>query len=189
MSSVSLSVYPWVAMHWLSRSLFLAGGALALSIACDGGTTAKGQRDQAAIDKVATDKAEEKKAAAAKVAEDAKRAEQEKQAEQARRDTAYEAAKGAIEPLAKLPKKHPKGFANACIEMLAAYDPFMKQSLEGDAVAQWDAGTKTRERVMRRACHVRPVDAVVCETAVLKKAPPDTEFEHIVRLCTEKFAG
>ncbi len=135
--------------------------------------------DQAAADKEAADKAAAE-AAAAK-AEDARKL------EEAEAERAYEEVKGALEPLAKLPKKHPKGFASACAAMLEQYDTFMQKGLEGDAQTSWAEGKEARERRMRRECHNRPVEVVVCETQVLKKAPDGTEFGHIMRVCTEKF--
>ena len=72
--------------------------------------------------------------------------------------------------------------------MLEQYDLFMQKTLEGDALAKWTGGeNENRIRVMRRACHKRAVEVVVCETQVLKKAPPDVEVDHIMRVCHEKF--
>ena len=150
-------------------------------------TTSTNKSDADALKKQASDKAAADKKAKEDRAKEAQAAAAAQDAEDARRDGLYEAAKGALEPFAVLPKKHPKGFANACIEMLAAYDVFMKKSMTPRALAGWDAAKEKREGVMRRACHLRPADAVVCETAVLKQAPDKTALEHIIRLCGEKF--
>lgn len=154
--------------------------------ACDGGAADK-RRAEADAKKAADEAAEKEAAEAATLAAAKRKAEQ--AAEDKRAEEAYQAAKPSLEPLAKLPKKRPKGFANACIEMLAEYDPFVKASLEGDALAKWEGDRDNRVRVMRRACHQRPVDVVVCETAVLKKAPAGSDFGHIKRVCYEKFSG
>ncbi len=152
-------------------------------IGCDGGATKPEDSNAAARNKAAEDEAAAKADAAAK-AKKALEAEKERGVAD---QLAFDAAKGKLEPLAKLPKKHPKGFASACVEMLAQYDTFMKNGLADDALAQWTQGQKRREMVMRRACHQRPVEVVVCESAVLKKAPVGAEFEHIMRVCSEKF--
>ena len=156
-----------------------------LCLACDGAPPPVDAAKQAEAAK-----AEEQAAADAKAAQAAKKAEDARKVEQQAQQEAYAAAKATLEPLAELPKKRPKGFAKACTEMLSEYDARMTKTLEGDALAAWTAGGRDNEfRVMRRACHLREVDAVVCETAVLKAAPPDADFAHIIRLCTEKFAG
>jgi len=172
-------------MSFLTSSSLRVGACLMLFLG--GCTSSTNKSDAVALKKQASDKAAADKKAKEDKAEHAAMAAAAQEAEQAQRDSLYEAAKEGLEPLAQLPKKHPKGFANACIEMLAAYDTFMKKSLTPRALAGWDAAKDNRERVMRRACHLRPVDAVVCETAVLKKAPEKTVLEHIIRLCGEKF--
>ena len=154
-----------------------------VSIGCDGGE-AKPDDSKATAEKEAAEKEAAAKVDAAAKAEKAQAVEKEREAAE---QLAYDAAKGSLEPLAKLPKKHPKGFATACVEMLAEYDTFMKNGLAGDALTQWTDGQKRREMVMRRACHKRPVQVVVCESAVLKKAPDGADFEHIKRVCSEKF--
>lgn len=157
-----------------------------VSIGCDGGEAKPGDSKAAAVKEAAEKEAAAKAAATAK-AEKAEKAQAAEKEREAAEQLAYDAAKGSLEPLAKLPKKHPKGFATACVEMLAAYDTFMKNGLAGDELAQWTQGQKRREMVMRRACHQRPVRVVVCENAVLKKAPRGADFEHIMRVCSEKF--
>lgn len=162
------------------RIVILAGLVL---LGCDGGAAKPDDSKAAAETKAAEDEAAAKAESAAKAKKALAAEEERKVAEQ----VAYDAAKAGLEPLAKLPKKHPKGFASACIEMLAQYDTFMKNGLSGDELATWTQGQKRREMVMRRACHNRPVEVVVCETAVLKKAPDGTEFSHIMRVCSETF--
>ena len=154
--------------------------------ACDGGAATKDEDKLASDAKSADDAAAKEKAAAEKKVADDKAAEAQAERELAE-EQAYDAAKAGLLPLAKLPKKHPKGFAKACVEMLAQYDMFMKNGLAGEELAAWTAGQEARERGMRRACHNRPVEVVVCETAVLAKAPGGTELAHITRVCSEKF--
>jgi hypothetical protein len=156
-------------------------------IACDGGNTTTEETKAAADREAAAKEAADKDTAAKEAADAAAKREETRKADEATALRAYDAAKGALEPLAKLPKKHPKGFAAACVEMLEQYDAFHKSGLAGDELAAWTAGQEDRERRMRRDCHNRPVEVVVCETAVLAKAPAGTQFEHIMRVCSETF--
>ena len=170
------------AMRDATTALLLA----VLGVACDGGKAAEENAAKQAADAKATEELAAKKLAE----ENAAKAEAARKLEDEEAERAYAAAKVAIEPLARLPKKHPKGFAAACVDMLAGYDAFMTRTLEGDALAAWTGGgSEDQLPTMRRACHLREVNVVVCETEVLKTAAPGTELAHIIRACQEKFAG
>lgn len=173
-------------MHPLTRSFFLTSLVLAVAVACQSGDpAAKRYADEAADKKAAEEQAAEKKAE-----EQAKRRAEARRLEEERRERAYQEAKGKLEPWAKLPKKRPKGFGAACDAMLKEYDAFMQKTLEGDALAKWKSQAKEhRFPVLRRACHKRAVEVVVCETQVLKKAPAEVEIDHIMRVCQEKFSN
>jgi hypothetical protein len=170
----------------LTRPVLLASlGSLAVALVC---TSCDGAPRRKAEQAVAKEVAENKAAEERDQKEQAKRRAEARKLEEERSEKAYQEAKGTLEPLAKVPKKHPKGFGTACDAMLVEYDAFMLKTLEGDALAQWKTGqSETRIRVLRHKCHERSVEVVVCETQVLKKAPDDAKIDHIMRVCLEKF--
>lgn len=173
-------------MLQLNRPFALASlGSLAIAIVCTSCDDAPRRKaEQAAAEEAAQREATENKAQE----EESKRRAEAQKLEEERREKAYQEAKGVLEPLAKVPKKHPKGFGTACDAMLVEYDAFMLETLEGDALAHWKSeGNETRVRVLRNKCHQRSVEVVVCETEVLKKAPKDADVDHIMRVCGEKF--
>lgn len=163
-------------------------GGLLAAAACDDGKSAASADEKAAEQEAADQKAADEKAAA-KAKVDAKAKAEALELERERSEAAFEEAKPALEALAKLPNKRPKGFAQACIDMLAAYEAFMTQGLDDEALTQWTAQHERQLPAMRRACHERPVDAVVCESVVLQEAPPGTELDHVIRVCDDKFSG
>jgi len=175
-------------MYQIKGTIVLAG-VLAFAVGCGGG----GGREEQMKKAIAQDEAKKEAEKQAKEEEAKQRAmelEMKRQAEEKKANEDYEAAKPAIEPLANLPKKRPKGFAKACSDMLEQHDAFMKKTLKGEELEKWNG--EGHDRVlqdMRRACHERPVEVTVCQTEVLKKAPDDANVDHILRLCMEKFGG
>lgn len=135
-------------------------------------------------------KAAETKAAQARAKEEEakRRAQERKKAEEAL-EQAYAEAKAKLEPLAKLPKKRPKGFGKACEELLPVYVAYMRKSLESDAeaLARWDDNEESRLKVLRRECHKRSVEVVACQTDLLQNAPEGNDIDHIMRVCAEKY--
>lgn len=135
-------------------------------------------------------KAAQTKAAQAKAREEEakRRAEERKKADEAL-EQAYAEAKAKLEPLAKLPKNRPKGFAKACEELLPAYVAYMVKSLQSDAdaLARWNENEESRMKFLRRECHKRSVEAVACQTDLLQNAPEGTDIDHIMRVCSEKY--
>ncbi|MEE9385525.1 MAG: hypothetical protein V3V08_19115 [Nannocystaceae bacterium] len=160
-------------------------------LACDSGADAQQAADRkAAEEKASEQKLAEEKAAAEKAQAEAKRLEEAEKLEKEKSELAYQGARGKLERLATLPRKRPKGFALACQNMFKAYDANKQKTLGGDALANWNGQEfNARFQVMRRACHQREVEVVVCETQLLGKAPSNTDFAHIMRVCQEKFGG
>lgn len=159
-------------------------GVLALALAC---STGDSSAERKAVE-AAAQQARDIEAAEQRAQEDeAKRRVEARKLEEEREEREYQDAKGALEAFAKVPKKHPKGFGTACDAMLVEYDGFMQKTLDPEAVEKWRAGSEDRIRVMRRKCHERSVEVVVCETQILRKGPPDAEFGHIMRVCRDKF--
>lgn len=171
-------------MRYSARSLVVAAvGSIVVATACFGCDDAPRRKAEEA----AADEAKAKEAAAKKAEEEESKRRADAQAlEEERREQAYQGAKAALEPLAKVPKKHPKGFGTACDAMLVEYDAFMLENLEGDDLTAWKSDD-TKVRVLRNKCHQRSVEVVVCETEVLKKAPEGTDVDHVMRVCMEKF--
>jgi hypothetical protein len=147
-------------------------------------------RPSVELAKQAEAKAAETKAAETKASEEEakRRAEERKKAEQAL-EQAYVEARAKLEPLAKLPKNRPKGFAKACEELLPAYVAYMGKSLQSDAeaLARWNDNEESRIEVLRRECHKRSVEVVACQTHLLHNAPQGTDIDHIMRVCAEKY--
>lgn len=153
-------------------------------LACGGGD---GPPKPSLAEELNAEHAAKEAKAEAKKAEEAKQAElRRKQAEEAEAK-AYDAAKAELEPLAKLPKKRPKGFGKACDQMLPAYEAYMDKTLTGDALTGWTNNKESRLAVVRRSCHAQSVEATVCQTQLFKAAPEGVHVDHIMRLCTEKF--
>jgi hypothetical protein len=147
---------------------------------CDG--PAQDQGKTAQEEEVAQREADE----AEKKAQAERRVREREQAE-AEAERAYAEAKIELEPLATLPKKRPKGFAGACDAWLVTHDAFMQKTLEGDRLTAWTSNHESRVPRLRRECHERSVEAVVCQTQLLKTAAEGTNIDHIMRICQEKF--
>jgi hypothetical protein len=169
------------------RGTIVVAGMLVLAVACGDG---RDQQLAKAMEEVKAKEAKEEAAKEQELAAKAMEREMQRQAEEKKATEEYEAAKGVLEPFAKLPKKRPKGFALACSQMLEQHDAFMKKTLAGEELDNWNGAERERQlEALRRACHERPVEVAVCQTEVLKQAPEDAKVEHILRLCQEKFAG
>jgi hypothetical protein len=159
---------------------------LVTATSCDGGSAAR-EREQVKAAEEEQAAAQERAEAAAKAEAEAKRLAQERAQADAEAEQAYAAAKIELEPLATLPKKRPKGFERACADWLVAYNAFMQKTLEGDRLRDWTNDEESRTPALRRRCHERSVEAVVCQTQLLHKAPDGTDIDHILRVCEEKY--
>jgi hypothetical protein len=98
----------------------------------------------------------------------------------------------ALDALAVLPPKLPKGLEPACKQMLAAYDGFMRKVLTGDMLTKWTTGgNEMRLAVFRKECLKRNVETAACQAHALEQAGPELEprLADLMGRCNEKFGG
>lgn len=98
----------------------------------------------------------------------------------------------ALDALAVLPAKLPKGLEPACKQMLAAYDGFMRKVLTGDMLTKWTTGGNEMQlAVFRKECLKRNVEVAACQANALEKAGPELEprLADLMGRCNEKFGG
>ena len=129
----------------------------------------------------------EAEALAAKQAENKAKEDEVKKAEQAKVDAAIDAA-------AQLPAELPADLGTACDAVVNAYDEFMKNGPERDALL-WSDGRRQKLGDRKAACvKVGKIKVAACEAEALRAAPAELADQprkeaarHLMERCHDKF--
>lgn len=128
-------------------------------------------------------------------AEMQKRIEERKQkrlAEEKAKEEAEAAKKAAIEKVAVLPEKLPKGVGKACDDVGTALDEFMNRLYADDSATleKWNSAKGTQLPMTVATCvKAGSVKVAACQKAALDNAPPELKEDQteIMRYCIDKF--
>jgi hypothetical protein len=117
---------------------------------------------------------------------------QQRLAEQKEKEEAEAKKKSALDAVAVLPDKMPKGLGAACEQVGDAYDAYMKRTYAEDQATldKWNSAKGTQLPMTIASCtKAASVEVAACQSHGLENAPAELEGEQaaILRTCIEKF--
>jgi hypothetical protein len=97
-----------------------------------------------------------------------------------------------IQSLIVLPEKMPKNLKEACDEVAAAQDEFMKRHFEGEALTKWEAAKGTQLGMVKASCvKGQSVEVPACQIHAMNSATPELkkDLPELLKGCIDKFGA